>query len=179
VRIDPYEGAKDAPHQEDRTMLGFIIGSVCTIGLIKAIRHHRRRLGWGPRGDGRRGGSPVRWALGALFSTLRTTPQQEEAISSALRGLRSNNQLVREEVKQTRSDLAQALRSGLVEDAAFEEAFARHDRLLAQLRVTVVEAAKQVAEVLDEEQRKVLADRLEGNGFFGGSGWNARPTVWA
>lgn len=162
-------------------MLGFVIGAVCTIGLIKAIRHRRRRsqLGWGPRGYGRGGGSPVRWALGALFRTLRTTPQQEEAISSALRGLRSNKQLVREEVKQTRSDLAQALRSGLVDDAAFEEAFARHDRLLAQLRVTVVEAAKQATEVLDDEQRKVLADRLEGKGFFGGRGWNAGPTVWA
>jgi Spy/CpxP family protein refolding chaperone len=176
-RIDPYEGAKDASHQEDRTMLGFVIGAVCTVGLIKAIRHRRRRLGWGPRGYGR--GSPVRWALGALFRTLRATPQQEEAISSALRGLRSDRQLVREEVKQTRRDLAQALRSGLVDDAAFEEAFARHDRLLAQLRVTVVEAAKQAAEVLDEEQRKVLADRLEGGGFFRGSVWSAGPTVWA
>jgi Spy/CpxP family protein refolding chaperone len=122
----------------------------------------------------------MRWGLRSLFESLRTTPGQEETILAAVDGLRGNGKLVREELKQTRSDLARAVRSGLVDDAVFEESFARHDRLLAQLRVSVVEVAKQAAEALDEQQRKLLADRIEGRGFFGGGGsWRGGPRVWA
>jgi Spy/CpxP family protein refolding chaperone len=163
-------------------MLGVVIGTVCAIGLVKAVRRYRRRarFGWARDGHGRGPGFSSHWALRSLFRRLRTTPDQEETILSALRGLRGNRQLVREELRQTRNDLAYALRSGVVDDAAFEESFARHDRLLAQLRVSVVEAAKQAAETLDADQRKVLADRLEGRGFFGaGSGWRGGPSVWA
>ncbi|HXW33737.1 MAG TPA: hypothetical protein VEJ87_04100, partial [Acidimicrobiales bacterium] len=74
--------------------------------------------------------------------------------------------------------LARAVRSGLVDDAAFEESFARHDRLLAQLRVAAVEFVKQAVEVLDERQRNLLAARLEGGGPFGHVG-SARGGVWA
>jgi Spy/CpxP family protein refolding chaperone len=162
-------------------MLGFVIGTVCAIGLIKAARRHRRRRGhFGWPGYGKTPGLGMRWGLRSLFEDLRTTPGQEEAILSAIDGLRGNGRLVREELKQTRSDLARAVRSGLVDDAAFEESFARHDRLLAQLRVSIVEVAKQAAEALDGQQRELLAERLEGKGFFGGrGGWHGGPRVWA
>jgi Spy/CpxP family protein refolding chaperone len=163
-------------------MLGFVIGTVCAIGLIKAVRRGRRHrgFGWPGRGYGRAPGSRMRLGLRSLFESLRTTPGQEETILAAVDGLRGNGKLVREELKQTRSDLARAVRSGLVDDAAFEESFARHDRLLAQLRVSVVEVAKQAAEALDEQQRKLLADRIEGRSFFGGGGsWRGGPSVWA
>ncbi len=162
-------------------MLGFVIGTVCAIGLIKAVRRYRRRrdrFGW--RGHGRTPGFGMRYGLRSLFEGLRTTPGQEEAILSAIEGLRGNGKLVRDELKQTRSDFARALRSGLVDDAAFEESFARHDCLLAQLRVSIVEVAKQAAEALDGQQREHLAERLEGRGFFGGrGGWHGGPRVWA
>jgi len=146
-------------------MLAFVIGTVCVIGLINAVRRRRRRRG--------------RWGAPSLFERLGTTPAQEEAIRSALAGLREDGQLIRDELRETRSDLARVVRGGLVDDTAFEESFARHDRLLARIRVSVVEAAKRAVEVLDESQRKSLADRIEGRNFLGGrSPWRGGPTVW-
>jgi Spy/CpxP family protein refolding chaperone len=65
-------------------------------------------------------------------------------------------------MEQSREDLAHAVRGGLVDDATLEESFARHDRLLARLRVSFVEAMKKATEALDERQRKALGDMLEG-----------------
>jgi hypothetical protein len=112
--------------------------------------------------------------LRSLFERLDTTPGQEKVIVSALDELADNRKVVREEWSQAREDLARALRGGLIDDATLDESFARHDRLMAQLRVSFVEALKKVTEVLDERQRKLLADRLEGGGaWYGPSG------VWA
>jgi len=167
--------------KEDSKMLGFVIGSVCVIALIKAVRRRRRRGGhfgrpWHGYGGGRR--SRIGWGLRSLLQRLDTTPVQEKALFSALEGLRDDRRLVREELDQTRVDLARVVRGGLVDDAAFEESFARHDRLLAQVRVAAVEFVKQAVEVLDERQRKILADSLEGGGLFG-RGQVVRGGVWA
>jgi hypothetical protein len=80
-------------------------------------------------------------------------------------------------MKQTRADLGRAVAGGLIEDASLEDAFARHDRLLAQLRVGFVEALKKMTEALDEPQRKQLAQWIEG-GFFRRS-WGGPEGVWA
>ncbi len=143
-------------------MLGMVIGTVCAIGLFSVARR-RARARWGHGRPGfRRGG---RWLLRSLFERLDTTPGQEKAIVSALEELRQNRGALRDEIEQSRGDLARAVRGGLIEDATLEEAFARHDRLLAQFRVSFVEAVKKAAEALDERQRKVLADFLEGRGW--------------
>ena len=73
-------------------------------------------------------------------------------------------------MKQTRGDLARAVAGGLIDDETLEETFARHDRLLAQLRVTFVEAMRKVTEALDERQRRQLAGVIEGGlrGLGGG-----------
>jgi hypothetical protein len=161
-------------------MLGFILGTVCLIGLIKVLRRgggwHGR---WGRGGYGHAygygpgagfGGGPRRWFLRSIFERIETTPGQEKAILGAIDELRENRRVVRDEAQQTRADLARAVSSGLVDDATLEETFARHDRLLAQLRVSFVEAVKKVTEALDERQRKQVADMLEG-GRFGGRIW--------
>ncbi len=175
-------------------MLGFIFGTVCLIGLLKVMRHGR---GWGGYGHhacggghsgysdhsgyGPRGGGPRRWMLRALFERLETTPGQEKAILSALDELRENRKVVRDEMQQTRGDLGRAVASGLVDDGTLEDTFARHDRLLAQLRVSFVEALKKVTEALDERQRKQVADLLEGGfrGFRGGFRGPYRGGMWA
>jgi Spy/CpxP family protein refolding chaperone len=123
--------------------------------------------GWGREhggGFGRR-----RWLMRWLFEKLDTTPGQEKAIMGALEELRDNRAALREELDQTRGDIARVVRGGLVDDAALEEAFARHDRLLARLRVSFVEAARKATEALDERQRKALGDLVEGRRF--GSVW--------
>jgi hypothetical protein len=185
-------------------MFGFIIGTVCLIGLIKVLRRGRgwyghRGYGYGyghgcshggcgpgpgfdPYDDGGPGmRGPRRWFLRSVFERLETTPGQEKVIVAALDELRDNRKVVREELQQTRGDIARAVAGGLVEDATLEETFARHDRLLAQLRVSFVEALKKITEALDDRQRKQLGGWLEGGSFRGGPRWGGpyRGGMWA
>jgi Spy/CpxP family protein refolding chaperone len=148
-------------------MIGVIVGTLGAIGLFSMARRRFRGgcAGYGRHGRqgvmgrfGGRGGWPLRW----LFERLDTTPGQEKAIVAALSELRDNRAALHEEMEHSRGDLAQAVRGGLIDDSTLEESFARHDRLLAQLRVSFVEATKKAAEALDERQRKLLADLLEG-----------------
>jgi Spy/CpxP family protein refolding chaperone len=152
------------------SMLGFIIGTVCLVGLIKVLRrgrgwHGRWVGGYGHHAQGRYGGGPRRWMLRSIFEKLETTPGQEKAIVGAIDDLRKEREVLREEAQQTRADLARALGAGFVDDTTLEETFARHDRLLAQLRVVFVETLKKASEALDERQRKQLADLIQGGGF--------------
>ena len=170
-------------------MLGFIVGAVIAIGVVKMLRrrgycahgHGAYGTGYGAGGRGWRGFGGPRWWLRSLFERLGTTPGQEKAILGALDDLRASRAVVRDELKQTRAEVGQAISSGLVDDATLEDAFARHDRLLAQLRVSFVEALKKVTEVLDEQQRRMLAGLLQNRGWFGPGGFGGDPhdTVWA
>ena len=164
-------------------MLGFFLG---TIGVISLIHVIRRRHGYGYCGRvpyaaggcgpgfgyGGHGGrwrfAGRRWLLRSLFERLETTPGQEKAIMAALQELRENRAAIFDEMKQTRADLGRVVAGGLVDDSSLEETFARHDRLLAQLRVAFVEALKKITEALDESQRKTLSDVLSRGGWFGG-----------
>jgi LTXXQ motif family protein len=184
-------------------MLGFIVGAVCAVAIGRMVRRRlwQARFGYGaygygcgPTGQGGggpfagrgafgrggRGGPGARWAMRSLFERLETTPGQERVIAAAFEELRENRASVRDELRQTRSDLAQAIGGGLIEDATLEEAYARQDRLLARMRVGFNEALKKVVEVLDESQRKELASWIE-RGFFrrGWSGPDASGDVWA
>jgi Spy/CpxP family protein refolding chaperone len=168
-------------------MLGFIIGTVCLIGLVRVLRRGRgwygQGCGYGPHGGydhsyGRMGDGPRRWFLRTIFHRLETTPGQEKAIVAAIDELRENRRVVREELEQTRGDVARVVAGGLVEDSSLEDTFARQDRLLAQLRVSFVEAMKKITEVLDERQRKQIANMLQG-GHFRRWGGPYRGGVWA
>jgi Spy/CpxP family protein refolding chaperone len=178
-------------------MLGFLLGTVCLIGLVRMVRrgrgwhgygHHACGGGYGGgydagygRGPGAGFGGPRRWFLRALFERLDTTPGQEKAIVAALDELRENRSVLREEAKQTRGDLGRAVAGGLIDDSTLEETFHRHDRQLAQLRVSFTEALKKITEVLDERQRKQVASMLEGGwgGFRGGFRGPYRGGMWA
>jgi Spy/CpxP family protein refolding chaperone len=148
-------------------MFGMLIGAACAVGLFSmARRRMRARCGHGGYGGyGRRGFRRGGWVLRSLFERLDTTPGQEKAIVSALDELRANREALREEMAHSRGDLAQAVRGGLVDDSTLEESFARHDRLLAKLRVSFVEATRKATEALDERQRKMLGDLLEGHAW--------------
>jgi Heavy-metal resistance len=171
-------------------MLGFIIATVGVVAAVKVLRHrfgggfcHGGGYGHGRYGGGwqrSRGFGGPRWWLRSTFERLETTPGQEKAILGALDELRTSRAGVRDELRQTRADLARAVAGGFVDDATLEETFARHDRLLAQLRVSFVEALKKTTEALDEPQRRRLAQMIEGRGWFGGGGrgWDGHD-VWA
>ncbi len=153
-------------------MFGFIMGTVCLIALFKVLRRGRGYHGGCGRGfrGGYPGGGGSRWAFRWLFERLETTPSQEKVIVEALDLVRENRRVIAEEARQTRADLAHAVAGGLIDDHSLEETFARHDRLLAQLRVSFVEALKRVTETLDERQRKQAADMLE-RGPWRGAAW--------
>jgi Spy/CpxP family protein refolding chaperone len=171
-------------------MFGLIFGTVCLFALVKVLRrsgfygrfgHAGGGCGYAPYGRAWRGFGGPRTFLRSIFERLETTPAQEKAILGALDNLRTNRSVVREEAQRTRAALSEAVSGGLVDDATLDETFARHDRLVAQLRVSFVEAMKQITEVLDEAQRKQLATILRGSGWFGaGPRWgDAYPNVWA
>jgi len=142
-----------------------------------------RRLGCGrhfhggPHGfRGFRGGPGQSFWLRRLFSRLDTTPGQEKVIKAALEDLWKAKGELREELKQARSDVARAVRGEIVDEATLDEAYARQDRLLATLRVSVTHAIKIIHEALDERQRKLVADMLEQGPFGGGRGpWGGGP----
>jgi hypothetical protein len=196
VRIDLPEAEKQ--RLEEASMLGFLFGTVCLVGLIKVLRRGHGYCGrfgyghghgcggygyhgYGGEGYGGYGGSRGRspWFLRSLFERLETTPGQEKAIAHALDQLRENRRVLREELQQTRADIARAVGGGLIDDRTLDETFARHDRLLAQLRVSFVEALKTVTETLDEGQRKQLAQWLEGGFWRGWGGPYRAGGMWA
>ena len=175
-------------------MLGFLIGTVCLIGLIKTLRAGRGcgghgygggcgGGGWGRRRWGR--GGPGAWGEGGwdhddeggfggpgvflrgIFRRLETTPGQEKVIAEAFDELRTAGRKARGEAKASRADLAKAMRSPTVDEVLFGEMFARHDTTLEELRKAAIGSLAKVHDALDEKQRARVAEMIEaGPGFF-------------
>ena len=169
-------------------MFGFVIAAVSVFALVNVLRRvgRWRRFGYGGyagpgcHGGWRRSYGPRSW-MRSVLGRLGTTPDQEKVILGALAELRSNRASIVEEANATRAELASALTSGLIDDATLDEMFARHDRLLARIRVSFVEALRHATEALDERQRKELATLLRSgrSGRFGwGRPWN-EDNMWA
>src|SRR5580692_2500158 len=128
-------------------MLGFVIGTLCLIGLIKTLRWGRRhggggcgygrhggfgRRGWGG-GGGEYGDHGGGWGGGwggggwggpsvflrMLFQRLETTPGQEKVIVAAYEEMREAGQKARGEIKASRADVAKAMRSESIDEVLF------------------------------------------------------------
>lgn len=200
-------------------MIGFVIGTVCLIALVKMARHghgcgygygygggyggcggrrgwgrwHHGHHGWGghhggwgggpegphdERGWGGGGGfGPEGMALRYVFRQLETTPGQEKVIAEAWREAREAMRDGRGEWKRTREDLARAFAGESLDESALGGAYARQDELVQKTRKAVVDALAKVHGVLDERQRRRLAELIgEGPGRgFGGSVYGGSP----
>lgn len=151
-------------------MFGFLFGTACLIGLVVVLKrgrygrfgHHGRHRGYGPRG-----------ALNALLARLDTAPGQEKVIVAAVEELVDRARDSGRELRDTRRDIAQAVRGERVDEARLNEVFGRHDAALAKLRAGSVEALRKVHEALDERQRKILGDLIDSGGLYG-YGWHGR-----
>jgi hypothetical protein len=141
-------------------MFGFFIGAACLFGLVAVARGGRRRH-FGHHG--RWGG---RYFFHRLLDRLDTTPGQEKVIRTALQDLKQEAWSLRSEVKQTRSDIAAALRAPELDKALLDRVFAKHDEVIEKLRASLLQATDQVHATLDEQQRRKLADLIES-----GPGW--------
>src|SRR5579871_4159279 len=153
-------------------MLGFLLGTVCLIGLIKVARAHRYGYGYGGHGGGRCGGYGSgyggyggdagpgswrggwqgggfrsrgfgpRWFLRAIFERLDTTPGQEKVILQAADELKAAFGGARE----TRSDFASVFRGPAVDESTLQDIFVKHDTVISETRRTAVEAVRKAHE---------------------------------
>jgi Heavy-metal resistance len=183
-------------------MLVFLIGTACLIGLIKVLRGGWCRGyghggscgggGWGYRGhDGWGGHHHGGWDRGGadwdrggpfwmrgLFQRLGTSPAQEKVIREAVDEARRSAGSLRDEGRQTRGDVAKAVRSPSLDETVLGELFARHDAHLETMRKDMVGVLGKVHAVLDDRQREILAEIIERGPFAGQRGGPFR-TMWA
>lgn len=182
-----------------KNMVGFLIGTVALVGLVKAARggrcggygrfghgawgHHPGRS-WGHHGGhwgrggfsegGPRGGRFGRAMLRGVFERLETSPGQEKVIMEAVDAVREAAGKLTGEAGQSRSDFARAMRGEHFDTAQVNETFTRHDESLKALRETVAAQLSRVHEALDDRQRRDLADLIDqlggGRGFGRGFG---------
>jgi Spy/CpxP family protein refolding chaperone len=153
-------------------MFGFFFGTACLAGLIFALRHSRWHHHHGGRGGRWSWRGRMRW----LFERLDTSPGQEKVFVKAADDLTEAFDKLRDELRNTRAAIAQALRGEQFDGGSLRELHEKHDALLAQLRETMRTAMAQVHESLDPRQRRELADLIEhgfgyGHRGYGGCGW--------
>ncbi|OGQ18474.1 MAG: hypothetical protein A2138_04630 [Deltaproteobacteria bacterium RBG_16_71_12] len=167
-------------------MLGFVVGTACLIGLIKVLRRgHGYGCGYtthhcGPGGGrgrvthpwdrfardwddvGRDGDSPM--LLRGLFVKLGTTPGQERVIVDALRELKGSVKRAVEERAQGARQIAEALRGEDFKVDHMGEAYVHLDAGAEAVRDASFAALAKIHAVLDEGQRRILADFIARGG---------------
>ena len=184
--------------------IGFVIGTLCLVGLIRAVSRRRwygsvypfgysygyaghhggcggYRRGFGGHrgswyqgaldaldedGPGWRGQGQVPWGRGrgvvySILGRIEATPAQEKVILSALDELKEAASALRGTGRDVRADVARAIRGSLLDDVALENATARIDDAGVKLRAAVRTAVAKIHEVLDDRQRKMLADMVD------------------
>jgi Spy/CpxP family protein refolding chaperone len=171
-------------------MFGFLLGSVCLVGLIKVLRGgrcgsggwqrgcggqgqgwyggHGGHHGWHGRHHGR-GGDPrrrMRWA----FARLGTTVAQEQELLAAFDKMQEVRENAREQMQRARGELAAVLRAETFDEEATGALTARIEALVDEGRKAGLDALATAHRVLDVRQRGILADFLDGGGFFGENG---------
>jgi len=134
-------------------MFGFLIGTLCLIGLIKVVRHGR--------GGHRFGGGPRRWMLRRLFERLDTTPGQEKVILEAVEQVEQNGRAAKQAFFGGRIDLGRAMRGEHFDTAAVNVAFEKQQEAADAFKKSVLENLQKIHEALTPAQRQVAGDLLE------------------
>jgi Spy/CpxP family protein refolding chaperone len=161
--------------------LGFLIGTLCLIGLVRVLvgrrhyggfRHHGGYgYGYGPpewAGWGGYGGGPPwgrrRGFLYSILARLDATPAQEKTILGALDELKGTARELRGTVRETRGDVARTVSGPTFDESALDDVEKRFDDAAQRLRRAAGTALGKIHGVLDDRQRKVLGEMIE-------SGW--------
>ena len=168
-------------------MIGFLIGTLCLVGIIKLVGRgrwsrwgragacgHGHGYGFGGRfrgGPGFGRGAMLRW----LWSRLETTPSQDKVIASAMDELRATADRVRRDVKAARPELADAVRREQFDETVVGELSHRADEAAQTMRRAVVDAIAKVHAVLDPRQRGILGDLIERGALGGWRGQGGGP----
>ena len=147
-------------------MFGFLIGTACLIGLVGVLRHGHHRYGYG-YGHGCGGGRGRHFRpLYMLFDALDTSPGQEKAIRNAVEDLWEQARETRRQVHRGRSEVADAIRGEVFDRARIDDLIAKNQTLLSELLQRAADTFGSVHSVLDDRQRRRLADLIES-----GPGW--------
>jgi len=145
-------------------MFGFFFGGLCLIGAAALLWSRPRFHRFGRGCHGHRHG---RHGLYGVLDRLDTAPGQEKAILSAIDELRDMTHPLHDRVRQSRSELASALRGERFDDAAIDGVVQRHSEDLTVLGAGLASTLRKVHEALDPEQRKRLSRMLESGWSFG------------
>jgi Spy/CpxP family protein refolding chaperone len=147
-----------------------------------ALRRARRHggcggYGWygpwsgGYHGHGRHRGRRGRWMMHAALARIDATPAQERAIIAEVEAARERVQAAKGTLKDARGDLAAAIRSSELDDAALGAVLGRVDGATGEARGAILDALRNIHALLDDRQRAQVADMIDRNGgMFRGGG---------
>ncbi|CAN5716783.1 hypothetical protein BH11MYX1_BH11MYX1_22960 [soil metagenome] len=143
------------------------------LGLVAARRarcHHHAFGGghghhYGPPWARWHGGRHGRGMLYMMFARLDATPTQERAILHEVDNLKAKMRDSRATLRDSRGDLAAALRGSTLDDTALSTVLGRFDAATTETRAAVLEALRNIHAVLDDHQRDKLASMLDGGWF--------------
>ncbi len=96
-----------------------------------------------------------------LFEFLDTSPDQENTLLNEIDVLEQHTHAVRHEFQRSRVAYAQAIRGETLDEHAIDEAFARQQQTLDQLKSAAKESLKRVHSSLRSDQRARAAGLLE------------------
>lgn len=108
------------------------------------------------------------WMLHGLFSRLDASPAQERTIIAEVDKVREKIWQTRRSLRDGRGDLGAAIRGPVLDDAALGAVLGRIDNATGEVRQTILEALRNIHGVLDDRQRSILGEMLDG-GWRGGS----------
>ena len=164
------------------TCLAIVIGVLGFVAMRRAARrcHGFYGYGWhGPYGHGfgHHGGigrhnARTRMMLHSLFNRIDASPAQERAIIAEVDRLQERMRDARSGLRDTRGDLAAAVRSPVLDESALSAVLGRVDAATGDARAAILDALRGVHEVLDDRQRGQVADLLDhrSGGWWGGFG---------
>ncbi len=136
-------------------MIGFVVGSLVLVGIVKAVRYRRwRRHGYSAQGRWGRGGA---WGL---MARLRLSPEQRASFKEAKGEVKDAMSQLRETLAELRGDVALALAAPAFEEELVGATTVKLDAAVDTLRRTLISLVGRAHTTLDDDQRLELARLL-------------------
>ena len=135
-------------------MIGFVVGSLVLVGIVKAVRYRRWRR-YGPQARWGRGGGA--WGL---MARLRLSPEQRASFKEAKGEVKDAMSQLKETLAELRGDVALALAAPAFEEELVGATTVKLDAAVDTLRRTLVSLVGRAHTTLDDDQRLELARLL-------------------
>ncbi len=103
-----------------------------------------------------------------LATRIEASPEQYRVMRDEVEKFRDKTGDLRRELRLSRDDISSAMRGDSFDAEVMGESFGRQDDRIREIREALVEALARVHDVLDERQRRRLAEMMESMGPAGG-----------